>query len=70
MTRLQVEMANARKRISSAVSKRIECDYVNVEFGTFTVSVHAWKDSDIIASVYVPANSTVKQIVQQVRTEI
>lgn len=68
MTRLQVELASARKRIARAVHKKIDSDDVTVTYDRWNIVVHAWLDSKIIASWYCNPNMTTNQIVQEVRT--
>lgn len=70
MDKLQVELSEATARITQAVRKHINCDEVTVAFDKWTVSIHAWKNDDIIASVYVGNPATKKQIVQQVHQEL
>lgn len=68
MTRLQVELASARKRITRAVHKKIDSDDVTVNYDRWNIVIHAWLNGDIVASWYCNPNTTTNQIVQEVRT--
>lgn len=71
MNLLQVELAKAKKRITKAVRKHIECDNVTVGHDAWGIHIHVWQDSDIIASVHTEQpNDTTNQVVQRVHKEL
>ena len=71
MNLLQVELAKAKKRITKAIRKHIECHNVTLEFNGWAITAHAWsEDSDIIATVRAQPNDTINQVVQRVHKEL
>ena len=71
MTKLQVELAKANKRITKAVRKHIECEKVSLEFNQWGITTHAWsEDSDILATVRAEPNSTINQVTQKIHKEL
>ena len=71
MTRLQVELAKAHKRITRAVRRYVECEKVTVSYSIWAVNVHVWQDDKIIIAVYPNiTNPTTNQIVQTVHAEL
>ena len=70
MTKLQVELAKAKKRITKALEAHVVLDRVTIDYGYWNINVFVWLEDDIVASVYTPTNATTKQIVQQVHKEL
>ena len=71
MTKLQVELEKARKRIEKAVRKKVTCTSVTVSYDHLgDVAIYAWLNSKIIASMYTHDDQTTKQIVRRVQTEL
>ena len=71
MTKLQIELAKARKRIAKAVHKKIKCTNVTISYDHHNaVSVYAWENDIIIASMYMYENETTKQTVRRIQQEL
>lgn len=70
MTKLQVELAKANKRITKALEAHVVLDRVTIDYGYWNINVFVWLEDDIVASVYTPTNATTKQIVQAVHTKL
>lgn len=70
MTRLQVELAKAKQRVGKAIRKYVDCEEVTLAFNAWAITAHAWKNTDIVATVRCDANATIKQVVQQIHKEL
>jgi len=71
MTKLQVELAKAKARITKAVRKHVECGMVTVGYDQWCIQLHVWdtETGDIIASLRAAPTDTTKQVIQQVNKE-
>ncbi len=69
MNKLQVELSKAQKRITKAVRKYIDCEHVSVAHNEYSITAHAWRDDDIVASYHVQQPTTVTRVVQHVHQE-
>ena len=69
MNKLQVELSKAKKRITKAVQKHIDCERVCVAHNEYSITAHAWRDDDIVASYHVSQPTTITQVVQHVHQE-
>ena len=71
MTKLQIELAKARKRIAKAVHKKIKCTNVTTAYDhQGSMSVYAWKNNEIVASMYMRPYETTKQTVRRIQQEL
>ena len=68
-SRLQLELAKAKKRIAKAVHKKIDCEDITVCYDEWNISIHAWTDHDIVASWYRVSTLTTTQVVDYIQNE-
>lgn len=62
MTKLQVEIRKAQNQITKFVSKHLDCDNVTIELSNDRFHVYVWLSREIVFSVQVYKQVTVKQM--------
>lgn len=62
MTKLQVEIRKAQNQITKFVSKHLDCDNVTIELSNERFHVYVWLSGEIVFSVQVYKQVTVKQM--------